>query len=204
ELVYGERSIGRRNDQNEIWLSEEWDEEDPPAAAKWWWHHPTCRFKEADIIFNRTETWGVPFSVDGVGNKSSFLPYTSVGGKRPITTTAMHEMGHAQGLAHEERVYNIMGQDWTMLHTNGTRTAGYPGVDAVRGSMDTYGRMPPGVNQDLSVTHFKWIGTDARGEYSMHGRTEILNTAGVALVNLTPGGEPVYQVSAGETIQVEF
>ena len=195
-LTYDEPGVGRRNHENEIWWSEEFDESDPPAVTKWW--NPrrvACEFKETDIIFNRTESYSVLL----VGNKSDFWSY---GGRmRPFQTTATHEFGHAQGLAHEERLYNIMGQDWTHIHANGPTATAYPGVDAVRGSIDTYGRLPAGSNQDLSITHFKRIGDDS--EYSMHGRTGICDTAGVVLPNRGTA-EPQFAVRPGQTVQVEF
>jgi hypothetical protein len=199
-ITFDEPRVGRRNNQNEIYFS---DSIDAPALTRFWYpRRAACQFKEADIVFNTraSATWGSL----GPGLKGLFMAHFSGAAPaalRPFQGIALHELGHAQGLAHENRVYNIMGQEWDHVHANGSTAASYPGVDAVRGSMDTYGRLSPGLNQDLSVAHFKWAGTS--GAYSMHRRTELFNTAGVPLAD-RGATEPRYVVRPGETIQVEF
>jgi hypothetical protein len=195
-LTYDEPRVGKRNGQNEIWWSEELDEDDPPAVTYYRFRPVRCEFREADIVFNRVRE---RYWVLAPGNKRLFVPYG--GYLRPFQTTAMHEFGHAQGLNHEERLYNVMGDDRTHIHANGNTASAYPGVDAARGSMDTYGRLAPGHNQDLSVAHFKRTADD--GDYSIHGRTLIYDSSGVPLA-VRSDGEPRFLVRPGQTIQVEF
>jgi hypothetical protein len=196
-LTFGEPRVGRRNGQNEVWWNQEFDEFDPPARAKTWFRRAVCQFTEVDILFNPTSNYSVLLA--GIGNKRSFIPYG--GSQLAFQAAAMHELGHAQGLAHEERVYNVMGDAWRHLHANGREAAAYPGVDAARGSMDTYGRLAPGLNQDLSIAHFKRTSDD--GDYSMHGRTQIFDASGAPLED-RGAAEPRFVVRPGQTIQVEF
>jgi hypothetical protein len=196
-ITFDEFGVGRRNHQNEIYFS---DSLEAPAVARVW--HPrraACEIKEADIVFNTAGGWGILEP----GLKARFIAHFDGAGTalRAFQGAALHELGHAQGLAHEERVYNIMGQEWNHVHANGSTAASYPGVDAVRASMDTYGRLAPGMNQDLSVAHFKWM--SPAGDYSAHRRTQLFDTSGAPLVDVG-AFEPRFVVRPGQTIQVEF
>lgn len=146
---------------------------------------------ETDIVFFN----GVPYTPNMVA--TDLWGYG--GGSRPFINTAIHELGHAAGLTHENRLYNVMGDDWTHIHVNNNYAQGYVGEDAGQGLSFLYGSW---AIEDLSVAHWKYSGAD--GEYSIHERTAAYDTAGAILPAEVIGGEPGYLVNKGQTIQVEF
>jgi hypothetical protein len=195
-LTYDEPSVGRNNGENEIWFSN--DDSilagAPAIAYTWWSCNPfSIKINEADVIFD---------------NRVAYTPYTSKsslwgygGSYRPFQTTASHELGHAAGLLHENRFYNIMGQDWTHIHTNAGTAKTYFGEDAANGAVFLYGLYSNPLN-DLSVSH--WKRTGASGEYSSHSRTQMFTSSGALLSSYNDAGEPRYYVNRGQTVQVEF
>lgn len=179
------------NGVSEVWWSTGFG---APAATYWWFNTSTCTFTEADILFDST----VPYHYTTA--KTSLWPYG--GYYRPFQTTAMHEFGHAGGLAHTTNTYNIMGQDWTHIHANGATALAYPGEDASAGMVALYGLWTAGP-EDVAVTHWRWTGSS--GGYSTHGRTRIFDSAGIELAKVCAScAEPVYQVSKGQTLQLEL
>jgi hypothetical protein len=195
-LTYDEPSVGLNNGENEIWFTND-DSilNGAPARALIWYNCNTFSIKlnEADVIFDNRVPY-TPFT-----NKSSLWGYG--GGSRPFQTTSSHELGHALGLLHENRFYNIMGQDWTHIHTNAGFGTTYAGEDAASGAVFLYGLWSSPLN-DLSVSHWKRSG--ASGEYSTHARTQMFNSTGALLGSYNDAGEPRYYVNRGQAVQVEF
>lgn len=189
-LTYNEDGVGRGNFQSEVWWKNDLD---APAVTYTW---TTCPFGnvivESDIVFRTT----TPYTASH--NKRDLTPYG--GGGRPFQNTAMHEMGHALGLMHENDEYNIMGQDWDHIHANGSSAYGYAGEDASDGAVDLYGN--DGSTNDLAVVHWRWTG--ASGEYSTHDRTRIFNNTGGVLPTVTVNGEPHFRVSRGQQVRLEL
>ena len=167
---WGDGSLKRGNGQNEAWFS------DNPSALKdspavcWRWKYSSggkLWWSEADIIFDADEAWS-PYSYP-----TSLWPYG--GPYRPFVTTALHEMGHAMGLNHENRFYNVMGEDYTHIHTDQLETVGYAGSDATQGALFLYGKSGKyGWKEDVAVTHWMYGGKD--GEYSKHKPTAMIRT----------------------------
>jgi len=188
-------SVAVGNGESEIW----WDNSGNSAIG-YNITSPCGRTIEGDIIFHNTVSYD-----DSMENKANFWNYG--GNSRTFETTALHEVGHTVGLAHENRYYNIMGSDYTHVHTTGENALrSYLGEDAVNGLISLYG----GSNrEDLSVAAWRHIG--ASGEYSTHGRTRLFNSGGALLSasNATPSCtrsqcELRYNVAIGETIQYEM
>jgi hypothetical protein len=190
-VSYDDPSVGLGNGQNEVWWSSGFG---APAITNWWFFTDTCTFAEADIRFDNTETYHYTTS------KSSLWPYG--GAFRPFQTTAMHEFGHAGGLGHTANTYNIMGQDWTHIHANGSVATAYPGEDAVSGMVATYGLWLGGPD-DLGVAQWRWTGNS--GEYSTHDRTRLFDAkTGVELPRVPGTTELTYYVKKGQKVIMEL
>jgi len=196
---YNEPSVGMGNGESEVWFSNDASIlSGAPAITYTWWNcywlfGNHVNYTEADVIFDVNVAWSPS------NTKGQLWPY---GGRaRPFQTTAMHELGHALGLGHENRTYNIMGEDWTHIHANGGTTKAYPGEDASHGAVFLYGLWSASP-QDVGVVHWRYVG--ASGEYSTHARTRLFNTSGAELSRFMDAGEPRYWVRPGDTIRLEL
>ena len=189
-LSFNDIFIGEGNGQSEFWWS---NNISPPAVTKSWVYCSSGTIAEADVIFRPN----VGYSTSET--KTNVWPYG--GAWRPFQTTAMHELGHVQGLAHTSNTYSIMGQDWDHIHANGSLARAYPGEDAVATSMAGYGKKA-GAKHDLGVAH--WRRTGSSGGYSAHARTRMFTSGGALLSSFTSGGEPVYYVAKGQLIRLEM
>lgn len=198
-LYTGDTSVAIGNGQSEIWFSSSADFN--PAVA---YNQTVCYWSgtqwvyyidETDIVFYNA----VPYTTNMATN-NSLRGYG--GANRPFETTAIHELGHGLGLAHVNTEYNIMGTDYFHLHANGGVARSYIGEDASDGAVRLYG-LASTIIEDVSLVHWKRIG--ASGEYSSHGRTALYDgTGSTVLPNVLDAGEARFDVSAGQTIQMEL
>jgi hypothetical protein len=188
--LYDDPSVGRGNGESETWFSS--DPAYSPAVTYWWMSNGYI--VETDVIFYNGVAY-TPYMT-----KTSLWPYG--GAYRPFQTTAIHEYGHAAGLLHEDGEYNIMGQDYTFLTTNGQTCRSYVGEDASDGLVSLYGLANPAVIEDLSVTLFKWVGWS--GEYSWHDKGKMFNTSNVELPSTNFNGQRRYNVNKGQRVKAEF
>ncbi len=154
---------------------------------------------EGDVAFDYNATAANPFEWTMTRNKTLLIGYT--GTSRLLQGTAVHEFGHAAGLLHENRQYNVMGADFTHVHTNGVTTNAYIGEDTGAGTVLLYGLWAAGP-LDLGVQHWKYA--FASGEYSMHTRTQLFNTAGSPITGANVPGEKTYRVRRGQVVSAEF
>ncbi|MFP2909861.1 hypothetical protein ACLESD_33445 [Pyxidicoccus sp. 3LFB2] len=194
-LTTGDMSVGLNNNQNEIWWTAD-AAYDPAVAITSYGGMLFCsnpHIEETDILFFNGESYMAGMT------KSSHWSYG--GSFRPFQTTALHELGHAMGLGHENGEYNIMGEDWNVVNANGVTLRSYLGEDASDGAVDLYG-LPASPIEDVSVAHWKYDGVD--GEYSEHTYTAMTTSAGAALASFVVDGERVYYVTPGQQVQVEF
>lgn len=181
------------NGENEVWFTNDDNVlNGMPAKTAISWDIG-CNVTEVDTVFDNRLPY-TPFT-----NKSTLGAYG--GSSRPFQTTASHELGHALLLDHENRFYNIMGEDFTHLHTNAGVAKTYPGEDASNGAVFLYGLFSTPLN-DLSVSHWKLSGKT--GGYSLHGRTQIFDTSEAVLSSYNDAGEPRYYVNRGQQVQVEL
>ena len=200
-IVHDDTAVAMNNGQNEVWFDNDPAilDGNPAITYNWydcidyWIFGKTVRLVESDIIFDSGVNYETSMS------KSGLTPYGGTG--RPFQTTALHELGHAMGLAHTNDTYNIMGQDWDHIHANGDVARAYLGEDAGNGVVHLYG-YHSNAGEDLAVTHWRYTGSS--GEYSTHGRTRLLSASGVELASVMVGGEPVYLVNPGQTVQLEL
>ena len=189
-MSWNDSSVGENNGQSEVWWSNGFG---APAVCKNWINCSTGVIVESDVLFDNT----VAYTTSTF--KSALNAYSGSG--RPFQTTALHELGHAQGLDHTSNEYSIMGEDWDHIHANGSTTFAYAGEDATSTSREFYGTRP-NPPRDLGVVH--WRRTGMSNGYSTHDRTRILSLGGVELANFTSGNEPIYFVTKGSSVQVEF
>ncbi|OED40473.1 hypothetical protein ACH42_16420 [Endozoicomonas sp. (ex Bugula neritina AB1)] len=164
----------------------------------------TCgRIVETDVVFHNSIPNG-GYS-DDMDRKTDFRGYGLE--YRTFETTALHEIGHSVGLGHENRYYNIMGSDYTHLHTTGENSLrSYMGEDAVNGLINAYGSTS---GEDLSVA--AWRYEAASGEYSTHTRNRLFDQNGVALSSEKVESsctreycEMRHNVKPGQTVQYEM
>lgn len=198
-LYTGDTSVAIGNGQSEIWFSS--SSAYNPAVA---YNQTVCYWSgsawvyyidETDIVFYNA----VPYTTD-LATNNNLRGYGGI--NRPFETTAIHELGHGLGLAHVNTEYNIMGTDYYHLHANAGVARSYIGEDASDGAVRLYG-LANTVIEDVSLVHWKRIG--ASGEYSSHGRTTLYDGAGVTILPSVPdAGEARFDVSAGQTIQMEL
>ncbi len=198
-LSLGDSSLGVDNGENEVWFTTDSELLNGAPARTLKWMHCYDFFglhygiDETDIVFDANEKYTTST------NKADL--WTFGGNWRPFHTTAIHEIGHAMGLAHENRWYNIMGEDWTHIHVNGSTTRAYFGEDASEGSVLLYGTNS-GTIEDLSLTNEKYLGTS--GQYSTHQFTQLFNSADAVLSSFMDAGENRYFVNKGQLVKFEY
>lgn len=198
-LSTGDTDVAIGNGQSEIWFSS--SSAYNPAVA---YNQTVCYWSgtewvsyidETDIVFYNA----VPYTTD-LSTNNNLRGYGGI--NRPFETTAIHELGHGLGLAHVNTEYNIMGTDYYHLHANGGVARSYIGEDASDGAVRLYG-LANTIIEDVSLVHWKRIG--ASGEYSSHGRTSLYDSSGTnVLPSILDAGEARFDVSAGQTIQMEL
>lgn len=191
--TWGDTSVAFGNGQSELWFSS--DSKYSPAVAfpkvSIW----TGRITEVDVVFYNGVSY-TPYMT-----KTSLWTYG--GSYRPFESTLAHEYGHVAGLAHENRWYNIMGEDWTHIHVNGSTARSYLGGDACGGLLWAYGKYS-GNYRDVSVALHRY--SHKSGEYSKHKKGQLsygLSTL-YALPSSTFSGQQRYSVSKGQRIRAGF
>jgi hypothetical protein len=195
--VYNDALIGLGNGQNEMWMSSDvaWD---PAVTTRWFSGLDNCsdpRISEADIVFYKFEDWTTSMAT------TSLWLYAESGG-RSAQGTAMHELGHALGLSHEDDEYNAMGEDWSHLAVTGATARSYAGEDACDGAVDLY-TLNDGTVEDVGVVHWMYDGAD--DGYSQHVHTRLYDAGtGDELDSYEDGDWVQYRVSPGQSIKVEF
>ena len=191
-ITFGDSSVGLGNSQSEVF----WTSALPAevlAETRVWYKLNTCRFVEADIVFNAK--W--PYTTSTA--KTNLVSYG--GSRMPFQAVAMHEFGHTGGLGETANTYSVMGDAVTHIHANGPTARAYHGEDAASGLVSIYGLRSTAL-QDLAVTHWRWTGS--AGGYSTHARTRIFNCAGVELPKVAGMKEPLYRVNKGQCVQLEL
>jgi hypothetical protein len=198
---YNDGAQALDNGENEAWFSDAPDLLNGSPAITYtqydcidyWIFGKDVEITETDVIFDSDENFTTSMT------RGDLIEYG--GALRPFQTTAIHELGHALGLAHTNNTYNIMGWDWQHIHVNGTTARSYLGEDAANGTVFLYGTTN-GAAEDLGVVHWKY--RDASGEYSRHRKTRVTDNNGGALDTFTVNGETGYEVSRGQTVKLEL
>ncbi|MBW8040807.1 MAG: hypothetical protein FVQ85_12495 [Planctomycetes bacterium] len=196
-------SVGVNNGESEIWFTT-----DPVGAVHWGqikWNGSIAEWRESDVAFSMipwpddpTKSWAINSE-----NQSLMLVY---GGPAEMwEQAAVHEVGHAIGLAHTSNTYNIMGDHRHYPHANCGKVRTYVGEDAGNGSVFLYGPTGAIFSDDVGVSHWKY--NSPSGEYTNHGPTQIFTSDGSTVVSSTgnfEGSIRRYNVEAGSTYKVQF
>lgn len=186
----GDSSYSTGNGQNEIYYNSS------VGTANCWysWNTSTCNVNEADIQFGN-EPWVT-------GSSSQHWPYNS---GRSIRGTAVHEGGHCIGMAHENSLYNMMGDDWSHVTRQGVGTYYGPGEDLSDGLIDLHGkRSGSDTYRDVGATVFRYDGAD--GAYSEH-EFGVLRDASTGITLPVVGsfeGQDTFEVVEGDTVEMEL
>jgi len=188
---YDDGSVSLHNGQSEVWFS---NDSDYDPAVTYTWYNIVGRIVEADVVFYSGE--------DYTTLMGKTLLWSYGGAYRPFQTTALHEYGHAAGLAHEADEYNIMGQDWSHINCNGATARSYVGEDASDGLVSLYTHRDGVAIENVGVTLFRHTGHS--GEYSSHGHCKMTNTQNTELAYTTFSGQRRYAVNKGQRVRVWF
>ena len=149
---------------------------------------------EADVVFYGSVSW--------TSSRTASSIWSYGGAHRPFRTTAMHELGHALGLDHEDSEYNIMGQDWTHITRNRGLYRAHLGEDASDGLVSIYDRYFIDL-EDLGVSSFRRTGS--AGPYSWHGQCRFRTVSGGSVpFEIDHQGQRRYHVERGKNYLVEF
>lgn len=192
-------SVG--NGESEMWFTTDslWlGGDNSPAMAHWrdiciWFFGISDGYyvNEGDVLIDPEQPWTLSELKRDDG------AYGGTG--RQFRTIVMHEVGHGLGFNHNNYNYNIMGDDFTHLHVNGPLARGYMGEDISAGMLAHYGPKPAW--EDLSVSHWRYIGRN--GEYSMHGKVDIIGAGGVLPTRFIDG-EDHFEVTPGQWLFPRF
>ncbi|RYZ85351.1 MAG: matrixin family metalloprotease, partial [Proteobacteria bacterium] len=170
------------------------------ATSRPQWSETTCRYTTNDIVFNNAYTWNssedmrhIPF------NNDSDLPFYSV---------ALHEMGHALGLKHEERGWNIMGIDQSFVTYAGSTTDYRPGENATAGAVGSYGESGTASDVGVSIWRYDAAATGS-SMYSNHKEGSIRNPSTSAATSsnantIIPGPNRRFILNRGNTYRIEL
>ena len=161
---------------------------------------------EADVFFVKNK----PFTTSEL--KTDLFAYG--GGFREFRANAMHELGHALGLAHTANAYSLMGDTNRHAHDNGTRAFAYAGEDATHGAIGLYGlkTSSPISTEDVGVSRFRRCGQNALsipagGPTSQHCFVNLTDGAGQPLPGtfVRPGSTEVrYNVRFNQLVTTSF
>ncbi len=214
KLIYNDNYVSIANGESEIWFTKI-KKTNANAYSRIYCTPNKHYIYASDIRFN-SESLSELYSGN---NKNKLAIYKFwVGGETNFfhfRAIAVHELGHALGLAHEDRWYNVMGST-LFYQTNGDLAKAYVDEDASDGTVFLYGAVNAAIWNNLIVSHFKYGGSsvdtgDVAGNYSTHSFTTIYNNNKPFLADEYSGIETnfdhpffPYILKKGKTYQVEF
>jgi hypothetical protein len=210
DVEWDQNNTREDNGKSEVWFSRKLDDDVLAVRYPQYNRHIATpgysgpALTEADIVFNSNKLW----STDRI--QSTKVAYG--GDYNTFGTTALHEMGHALGLDHENEVLNIMGMSQLNLHANRRRIRTYVGEDASNGEVFLYGLDATSSN-DASVSHWKYwkaggsdYDGDGEGDYSVNRLTAIYDSilGGPPVSGISFEGVKLYYVKKGFSYDVQF
>ncbi|NOZ10426.1 MAG: hypothetical protein GXP09_05240 [Gammaproteobacteria bacterium] len=194
------RRIRHGDGKNQIYFARRGDICGPACAYVqkdcYWFFGWERGVKEIDVGFSSDTRWDF-------GNRFRRTNVSAWGGRfRPFYSAALHELAHSGYLGHEDRFYNVMGEDFTHLHAtvNGEYIP-YVGEDTGRGLVYLYGR--DNGQTDLAASPFVRVGSN--GGYSDHSWGQIRDAANGRVVrwrNTADGRR--FEVARGQRVNATF
>ncbi|RZK73872.1 MAG: matrixin family metalloprotease, partial [Pedobacter sp.] len=170
------------------------------ARTRYTYNMTTCRFNNIDIIFNNSFGWNysealnhTPFSAAAIYN---------------IHGVALHELGHALGLDHEERYYNTMGDSFSHLNFDATHSDYTPGEDATAGAISLYSESTiPAAPEDgiTMMVRDAALSPTTPNSYSVHTQgviTDNSNNVIYSIPNTGLGPNRRYQLARGQIYKI--
>lgn len=200
--IWDDPSVGFFNGQSEVWITS-----DPEAGARHKpgtlkWNGNTAEWTESDVFFSWIpwpKTSSAPWSV----NSDAQFGMVIYGGPAEMwEPAALHEFGHALGLAHENRFYNLLGAHDSHVNVNCEKIRFYVGEDAGNGAVFLYGSDASHGWWDVGVSHFKYAPPSS--EYSTHTLTQIFNSNDSVTSSNNFEGVRRYNVKKGNSYKVQF
>ena len=207
--------MSRTNKKTETWFSNTLGKGSAVCYMDWHCSGNSHYIEKADIVFDNAVSWSYTtnqFSKEATFH-DNYMGNVYGGSRRSFVTTALHEMGHALGLLHENRRLNIMGSDMSHLHANDGKIRAYVGEDAGNGEVYLYGMTGNILKDDLSVSHWKfWKKGGTDNEYSLHILTKMyyVNSGNVVSgdwaeeIGVDGLGVRLYRVKKGTSYKVQF
>lgn len=161
-----------RDDETETWFSSHQGFFPAPVdgelAQAITYHKTNCdsggaRIVAADIIFNSLSPFTTSMS------QSQLKVYQ--GANNAFELTAIHEIGHAVGIAHVPDTYSIMAGFQQHIHMEGTAGRSYVGADTARAAIASYGLTNANI-EDVSVSHWQhdWNMPPSAAGSAIHSR----------------------------------
>lgn len=196
------KGVSTGNDVSEVWYSTDdgiLDGKPAKALSRWKCSSLSKKITSVDVVMNADLDW--------MNFEDRYNHQAWNGGYRPAQTTLMHELGHALGLAHENRRYNVMGTDPRVITLNNEKFRSYSSEDSSRGAAVVYGTTNSS-KPDLAVSVFRYNGSS--GEYSSHAFNRVVFAVSGGTVFSLPWKwdsvrqEHYVEVKRGQTYKFEF
>lgn len=204
------RGVGLDDGLSDAWFTANTSVTDgAPAIGPALFNYQTCSYDETDVVFATSGSLANLFwsSNNFISNSNAIsdAPISSGNPNRHYVATALHELGHAMGLQHENRWYSIMGNDFeTGTWDDGVAFYG-PYEDGSRGAISLYSKRPSGYS-DVGITPFVY--KEADGQYSKQVVKNLSIVSGGVVTEINPtfhaNSVNYWTIGRGQVVRIYF